>query len=501
MALGFLLTPNLSLADGMVFPEIYYPKIEIPSQQALIHHSGGIERLVIETAFLGEGTNFAWVVPLPSAPEVRPVSGIFFAGLRQAFQPQLVHRVNPYWAGVLFFTGLAFLGMRSLRDETGWVRDVPLCLLLAAGAGVTGRHAAFGLVALGLCLCTRLFARSPAIYALLLLVGASFAAIFVHLPNVRGPRLIQTMGGGAEIKEVPAGGVSVISTQQAGIFEITTIRGNSAAAVLEWLRGNGYHAPAEAEVPLRRYVEKGWVFAASKARRAEGNSRLAALHPLVFTFATPSAVYPTSLTAIGARECSIALYVFGNRRATARHFQTERCDRLALGSEGKRGPLWPGLRIADPEVWDLIAGSTVGTKLTGKLTPARMANEVEIRSSFFWKRGRWVYSSSGALMIALNVALPLAVAGWFLAGLSRGGWKVDERWIARWRWRSLALAAAIGLAIFVLLPKVEIEATHQNPEMDEAAALASASTGPAAQPNRRIASPSRLLILSGGYLR
>lgn len=104
-------------------------------------------------------------------------------------------------------------------------------------------------------------------------------------------------------------------------------------------------------------------------------------------------------------------------------------------------------------------------------------------------------------MIALNVALPLAVAGWFLAGLSRGGWKVDERWIARWRWRSLALAAAIGLAIFVLLPKVEIEATHQNPEMDEAAALASASTGPAAQPNRRIASPSRLLILSGGYLR
>ena len=53
----------------MVFPEVYYAKVEIPEQQALIHYSGGVERLVIETSFPGEGTNFAWVVPLPSTPE------------------------------------------------------------------------------------------------------------------------------------------------------------------------------------------------------------------------------------------------------------------------------------------------------------------------------------------------------------------------------------------------------------------------------------------------
>ncbi|HWH72236.1 MAG TPA: hypothetical protein VNT26_22935, partial [Candidatus Sulfotelmatobacter sp.] len=57
-------------ADGMVVPEVFYPKVEIPNQQALIHFADGIEQLVIETAFLGEGTNFAWVVPLPAAPEV-----------------------------------------------------------------------------------------------------------------------------------------------------------------------------------------------------------------------------------------------------------------------------------------------------------------------------------------------------------------------------------------------------------------------------------------------
>jgi hypothetical protein len=52
--------------------------VEIPNQQVLIHYSGGVERLVIETSFRGEGTNRAWVVPLPSALEVKPVSEGFF---------------------------------------------------------------------------------------------------------------------------------------------------------------------------------------------------------------------------------------------------------------------------------------------------------------------------------------------------------------------------------------------------------------------------------------
>ena len=133
----------------MVVPQVFYPKVEIPNQQALIHFSNGVERLVIETSFLGEGTNFAWVVPLPSVPEVKPVSESFFSGLQQAFQPRLMHQVHPYYAGVLFFCGLAFLGWRSLKDEASWVVDLPLCLLLSVGAGFMGRHSSVGLVARG----------------------------------------------------------------------------------------------------------------------------------------------------------------------------------------------------------------------------------------------------------------------------------------------------------------------------------------------------------------
>ena len=251
--LCFLLSTGLALADGMVFPEVYYAKVEIPNQQALIHYSGGIERLVIETSFLAEGTNFAWVVPLPSAPEVKAVSESFFIHVQQAFQAELIHRVNPYYAGVLLVCGLAFLGSRALKDEVFWLTDSPLCALLAVGAGLIGRHVAFGVVALMLALCIRLFARSPATYALILLIGTAYAAILTFVPNAHGPHLFNTLGraDSGPLTERTAG-VTVVSVQHAGLFETTTIRGNSPKAVLQWLERNGYQAPESAEPAIRQ---------------------------------------------------------------------------------------------------------------------------------------------------------------------------------------------------------------------------------------------------------
>src|SRR6266850_4372441 len=145
LILSFIVLTASARADGMVVPEVFYPKVEIPDQQAFIHFSDGVERLVIETSFLAQGTNFAWVVPLPSSPDIKPVSESFFATLQQTFQPRLIHHVAPYYVGLLFLCGLGFLGWRSLKDEVSWVVDLPLCLLLAAGAGLVGNHVIFGL--------------------------------------------------------------------------------------------------------------------------------------------------------------------------------------------------------------------------------------------------------------------------------------------------------------------------------------------------------------------
>ena len=213
----FIVIAQSVLADGMVVPQVFYPKVEIPNQQALIHFANGVERLVIETSFLGEGTNFAWVVPLPSAPEVKPVSEDFFSGLQQAFQPRLVHQVYSYYAGVLFFCGLVFLGWRSLRDEASWVADLPLCLVLGAGMGLMERNMVAGLVAAGLALATRISSRTPASLALLLLIGTAFDAGLMFIPSPVQLGLIQTLGGSNSATETDGiPGVSVLSVQRAG---------------------------------------------------------------------------------------------------------------------------------------------------------------------------------------------------------------------------------------------------------------------------------------------
>ena len=457
LVLWFVLAARSVLADGMVVPQVFYPKVEIPNQQALIHFANRVERLVIETSFLGEGTNFAWVVPLPSIPEVKPVSEGFFSVLQQAFQPQLVHRVHPDYVGVLFFCGLVFLGWHSLRDEASWVADLPLCLVLGAGMGLMERSMVAGLVAAGLALATRLFSRTPSSLALLLLIGTAFDAGLMFIPSPVHLGLIQTMGGSASATETDGiAGVSVLSIQHAGVFDATTIRGTNPRALQQWLEKNGYQPPASAEPAIRYYVEHGWVFVASKVRCATADLRQCAPHPLVFTFGTRSPVYPTRLTAINDGACAIDLYVFGKRRAKARYFHAVRCDRVRINPAPNPKRSWSGLVVSDSEVLALVGDSTVGTKLSGRLSPQQMTSDVDIHSAVFWRKGATVFSYSGACTIALNVALPLAALSWLLVGASQGGWNVTEKWISRWRWRLVAVAAGVGLAVFLLLPKVEV---------------------------------------------
>ena len=198
------------------------------------------------------------------------------------------------------------------------------------------------------------------------------------------------------------------------------------------------------------------MFVASKVRCASLASQRTALHPLLFTFTVRAPVYPTRLTAVDNGACAIDLYVFGNRRARARHFHTARCDRIINSPQSPPKPWQSGLRISDPELMALVGNSTVGTKLSGRLSPRQMGSDASIHSAFFWRTGATVFSHSGALTIALNVALPLAALSWLLLGASQGGWKVTESWISRWRWRLLATSVGVGLAVFLLLPKVEV---------------------------------------------
>jgi len=454
-------------ADGKVFarPEVL-AKVEIPNQQALIYHGDGIECLVIETAFLGEGTNFGWVVPLPSEPKVQPVSESFFPSLQQAFQPRLLHYVHHYYLGILFVCGLAFLAWRSLKDEVVWVADLPLCLLLAVGVGILGKSVLLSILALAFTLGTRLLIRSTTSFTVVVLVGMLLAVWVTAALNLGQFGLVQTLGADGDSSNSPRAEVTVLSVQHAGVFDATTIRGTNPRAILDWLESNGFAAPKSMESVVRDYVEHGWVFVASKVHRETAVSAVTSLHPLAFTFATSKPVYPLKLTGVDNGNCTVDLYVFGGQRATASHFRSIRCDRVANNmpdEPGKHLKSW--LNIRSPEVLNCISNATVGTKLSGALTPQYMKEDAEITWQRFSTKAATVYSHSGASIVALNVGVPLAVVGWLLVGTSRGGWGVDERFVVRWRWRTLFGALIVGLGIFWLLPKVDIVTTPPTTEM------------------------------------
>ena len=288
--------------------------------------------------------------------------------------------------------------------------------------------------------------------ALLILVSIVFGAGLVFPPGPTFWGSVQVMG--LDTMAAPSqadDGVRVISVQHAGVFLATTIQGTNSRGVLDWLESNGYNPATNAAAAIRDYVSRGWVFVASKVRRDSWEPGLTAIHPLAFTFQTKSPVYPTRLTAIDNGPCRMDLYVFGNQRAAADHFNSERCDRVAMNWQPQEKHFGTWLRVTDPEVSDLIGTSTVGTKLSATLNPRQMDTDAQIKwASFFRTQRAFVYSDAAASMIALNVALPLIVLGWLALGASRGGWKVDERQILRRRWRLIAIAVGIGIAIFFL---------------------------------------------------
>ena len=109
-ALTFLLLAISGLADGKVFAHrTAIADATIPDQRALLYWSNGVERLVIETRFAGEGSNFAWVVPVPNPPVVEEASPGLFATLAHQLKPELVHDPAPLFAISNTFTAFAAL--------------------------------------------------------------------------------------------------------------------------------------------------------------------------------------------------------------------------------------------------------------------------------------------------------------------------------------------------------------------------------------------------------
>ena len=462
------LTAGQVYADGGGFakssPKSYSPKVEIPDQQALIQWTNGVEHLVVETSFLGEGTNFAWVLPLPAPPEVKATSADFFADMRGLFEPRLISEVNRYYLAMLCAAGCLFLIVRVGMGPALRLTNFLVCLGVVAiavswSSGL--REVVWGFEVLVLYLVLGVYSYIRSWESLFWIERCAIPVLhisflFIIIPFFGGHirDRFYSMAVGGETQASVQERVRVLSVEHAGVFDVTTIRGADPQALLEWLRNRGYSVPDSVGPVVRKYINEGWVFVASEVRRGTSARTTTALHPLAFRFPASRPVYPLKLTGAVSQQTRVDLYVLGQRRAAARDFKVVRC--LELGAPSGLSP--KVLPDADLYARDFIAQASVGTKLSARLTAKQMRKDTEVLWRNFSDQGETVYSRAAALDLTLDVVVAFAIVVASLFGMIalRHDSGVAKDCFGRWRWWLAGAALLLGVSLFYGLPKTEV---------------------------------------------
>ncbi len=362
-------------ADGKVFAvEVAdVSGAQIPDQAALIcwDPTTKLQTLAIETRFIGKGTEFGWVVPLPSRPEVTPGTTGMFPSLRGMFAP-------------------------VVQRDAGFKVTIIAILLIVA---------------------TLLLLYFPLKRAVAIGCGVSLL-VYLLMPAVGKPR---------GMPDIPIAEPEFVDRRIVGEFEVTTLESSDGSVVVNWLRAHNFFVPAAAEQAIDQYAKEKWSFVATRLAREADSAEASTAHPLVFTFVTESPVYPMRLTGADAtRDLSVELFVFGPSMATAPGFAV-----VSAGPVQHFGPdhrwVLPSpdqINVAHRALRPLTSSSQFATRLAATLTPAQMTRDVPIGWSVGGATGRSVYGAGAVAGLALASA---CVTGFFaLVGIGlverRRGW-------------------------------------------------------------------------------
>lgn len=444
--------PLAVLADGAVIPATAYPaKVTIPDQRALICWSNGIERLAIETRFTGEGSNFAWVLPLPAPPVIEEASPGLFTTLEYIFRPAIIHNVIPWYLLLLVCAGVVYLLATVRRNTQPRISDTLVSVLVASAITPLSACAGAPLILLLPYVVWRVRTGSESPWLIVVLLFLALLMSSMLLPA------LGTAGVG-----VTGSKVSILSHETIGAYETTTIAAKEPQALVEWLGNNGYMVPPAANKIVSNYVNRGWVFVATKLRRDSIEQAISSPQPLCFTFQTDQAVYPMQLTGVGNTNVTVELFVFGPSRAEARFFSVNRCaaptfpdpENYSRGSTAQ-------LRIAHPLLRKWVAGFPVATKLHANLFPEMMTEDIELQWMSFTEIRHDIYSYQGAATASLNYGVSVFLATLLLAGIvaafRRDGWKQRFKLLS-----GLAALAGLITAIlfFATVPKTTVRLTR-----------------------------------------
>ncbi|MBC8010287.1 MAG: DUF2330 domain-containing protein [Burkholderiales bacterium] len=459
-----LTTPE-TRADGKVMPPLLVPQeVTMPDQRALLAWSGGVETLVIESAFVGKGTDFAWVVPLPTKPEVELATRGTLASVAALMQPVVVPPERDLWwlPGALAVVAIwtLLLGWKSagllLRVVVVATLGAVFGVVLAAIVGF-----AWVIVPLSIAMACwggrELIRRKDSLLSYLLVVLFGLLLFAMMIPSFGK---VRSLGGPV----VEVGGVTV-ERGLVGDFDVSLVSGREGDGVVGWLRENGYAIDGAAEAVAREHAAAGGWFVASRVRREFAESGRSVPAPLLFRFAAERPVYPMRLTGAGAKEAlELELFVFGPERAVAEGLETVAWGPWREGNPqelyGRRATGQPrdARVVSHPVLARVAKGTAVVSRLRGKLTPEQMQADIRPR----WEAGAeashdlvaWASEAAAQAALAAGGGLALIVSIWL--GFRQGGRRQP------WR-RSMAVVGAglaTGAVVFAALPSVATREVH-----------------------------------------
>ena len=123
-------------------------------------------------------------------------------------------------------------------------------------------------------------------------------------------------GGAGATAAAPSPGVSVLSQQHLGAFDVAQLAATNVTALGAWLSTNGFTLSPGVAKGLSSYVAEGWRYVAVKldlkaagAADASGGGSAAELDPIAVSFDTSELVYPMRLSANATDAQSVTLFI------------------------------------------------------------------------------------------------------------------------------------------------------------------------------------------------
>jgi len=397
-----LLIATAAIGDGKTFIQLADPLADVasstmPRQRAIIAWDGAVQHMAIDTAFTGEGTEFAWLVPLPSTPEITPATKGMFDTAAVLTAPRVRSVANTD-----LLLSIGFLGF-------------VLFLAITLSANSITRAA-------GVCVGTAAF---------LVLAG-------VMLPVV----------GNARSSQSPPSTVRIVDRDVAGLYETTVLKADNADRLIGWLVDNGYGVPDGVGPVVQDYLDRGWCFAAATIGVDSQGDVEHRAHPLAFRFATGEPVYPMALTAVGNHDIELELFVFAQAAASAQGLRRT-CSHAYVSADPQDTSLAATLRprrprgVAHPRLVGIAGEGGVLTRLHGVLGPEQQRDDITIRLTRAGEHDPLHWTPQARTERAATVALFVAVGGSIVFLVVRSVQISRRR--ARLDWGTLAGLVAIGL--------------------------------------------------------